>query len=164
MANFVVLRRTLSEIDAFGGEVFVDIDGKRAGTVQLTNLEFNLSVGKHTIKMYKSHKMGSFIGVTETTIEINENEQLYARYSPPLVIDQPGNIVIAPFNSELELDNIVNEIEKQVKEGYTEQTKQTTAKEKKTEEKSIGCSSGLLWLGLSLLIIGLSLQFCSYFV
>ena len=78
MSNFVVLKRTQSEIDVFGGDVYIDIDGKNAGIVQKQNLYFDLSVGKHTSKMYKSHTMGTFIGVSETEIDIIEGEKLYA--------------------------------------------------------------------------------------
>ena len=55
MGDFFVLRRTQSEIDIFGGDVYVDIDGKNVGIVGKEDLQIQLSPGPHTIKMYKSH-------------------------------------------------------------------------------------------------------------
>ncbi len=94
MGKLVVLQRTRSEIDVFGGDVYIDIDGKNAGTVKMQNLQFDLSAGKHTIKMYKSHTMGTFIAFAETEINVLEAEKLYARYSAPLMVNQPSNIKV----------------------------------------------------------------------
>ena len=80
MENVTILRRPQSEIKVFGGDVYIDIDGKNIGTVSTQDLRLTLSSGKHTIKMYKSHTMGTFIGVAETEIDIVENEKLYVRF------------------------------------------------------------------------------------
>lgn len=152
MSNFVVLRRTQSEMDVFGGDVYIDIDGKNAGIVKKQNLRFDLPVGKHTIKMYKSHTMGTFIGVSETNIDIVEGENLYARYSAPLMVNQPGNIVIAPFSSESELDSIVNDVERSVHTDYTEQQIKIEQTRKESEKNNTNL---IIWIFVVPAIIGL---------
>ena len=121
MGDFVVLRRTQSEIDIFGGDVYVDIDGKNVGIVGKEDLQIQLSPGPHTIKMYKSHSMGTFIGAAEAVIEMKKDENLYARYSAPLIVSQPGNIVIAPFESKNDLDDVINNVENSIRREYQNQ-------------------------------------------
>ena len=152
MSNFVVLRRTQSEIDVFGGDVYIDIDGKNAGIVKNQNLQFDLSIGKHTIKMYKSHTMGTFIGVSENEIDIVEGEKLYARYSAPLMVNQPGNIVIAPYSSETELDSIINDVERSIYSDYKEQQNKIEQTRKESEENNTNL---IIWIIVVPAIIGL---------
>ena len=121
MENVTILRRPQSEIKVFGGDVYIDIDGKNIGTVSTQDLRLTLSSGKHTIKMYKSHTMGTFIGVAETEIDIVENEKLYVRYSPPLMANQPGNLIVAPYDSDSQLDRIISDIDKKIDTDFTEQ-------------------------------------------
>ena len=130
-------------MDVFGGDVYIDFDGKNAGIVKKQNLRFDLPVGKHTIKMYKSHTMGTFIGVSETNIDIVEGENLYARYSAPLMVNQPGNIVIAPFSSESELDSIVNDVERSVHTDYTEQQIKIEQTRKESEKNNTNL---IIWI------------------
>ena len=143
MSDFVVLQRTQSEINVFGGDVYVDIDGKNVGIVQRKNMHFDLSPGEHTIKMYKSHTMGSFIGVAETTVEIGEDEKLYARYSAPLMFNQPGNIVIASYNTDSELDNVVSQVERSVHTDFTEQQIKIEQTRKESEKNNTNL---LIWI------------------
>ena len=152
MSNFFVLRRTQSEMDVFGGDVYIDIDGKNAGIVKKQNLQFDLPIGKHTIKMYKSHTMGTFIGVSETEIDIVEGEKLYARYSAPFMVNQPGTIVIAPFVSETELDTIVNDVERSVHSDYTEQQIKI---EQTRKESEMNNTNLIIWVFVVPAIIGL---------
>ena len=161
MSNFVVLRRTQSEIDVFGGDVYIDIDGKNVGIIKKQNLQFDLSIGKHTIKMYKSHTMGTFIGICETEIDIIEGEKLYARYSAPLMVNQPGNIVIAPFVSESELDSIADDIEKSIHSDYSEQQNKIEETKKEIEKSN---STLYIWIVVSAIIFLLCwLSTMSYF-
>ena len=152
MSNFVILRRTQSEIDVFGGDVYIDIDGRNAGIVKKQNLQFNLSPGRHTIKMYKSHTMGTFIGIAEVEINVSDGERLFARYSAPLMMNQPGNIVIAPYSSESELDNIVSNIEKNVHNDFTEQQIKIEQTRKESEKNN---TSLIIWIFVVPVIIGL---------
>ena len=139
MDNFVVLRRTQSEIDVFGGEVFIDIDGKNVGVLAKENLRFSLAPGKHSIKMYKSHTMGTFIGAAEVIIDIIEGERLFARYSAPLMVNQPGNIV-------------VNEVEASIHKDYTDQK----IRIQRTKEESEKNSTNLfVWIFVIPAILGL---------
>ena len=102
MAKLVFLQRTQKEIEIFGGDVFFDIDGKNAGKLSLSNQTLELPAGEHTIKMYKSHTFDTFIGFAEQTITLEENEALMVRYSCPMMISQPGNMVISAYSEEKE--------------------------------------------------------------
>jgi hypothetical protein len=106
MAQLVFLQRTQKEIEIFGGDVFFDIDGKNVGMLSLTNKSVELSAGQHTIKMYKSHTFDTFIGFAESTITLNENEKLIVRYSAPLMVNQPGNIIITEYSEQSETEAI----------------------------------------------------------
>lgn len=108
MAKLVFLRRTEKEIEIFGGDVYFDIDGKNAGVLSRNNQEIELSVGQHTIKMYKSHTFDTFIGFAETTIQLGENEQLMVKYSAPMMVNQPGNIIVLPYDIKRE-EEVLNE-------------------------------------------------------
>ena len=156
MSNFVVLQRTQSEIDVFGGDVYIDIDGKNAGIVKRENLSFDLPAGEHVIKMYKSHTMGSFIGFAEVKINIENDEKLYARYSAPLMVNQPGNILIAPFDNESDLYMIVRNVEKEIHADYkAQQVKEAQARE---DSKKNNTSLALL------IILGPILAFLFYWI
>ena len=98
MAKLVFLRRTENEIQVFGGDVYIDIDGKNVGILSRTNQEYNLEAGKHTIKMYKSHSYDTYIGFAESTITVEEDEQLMVRYAAPMAVNQPGNMIISPYD------------------------------------------------------------------
>ena len=87
--------------------------------------------------------MGTFIGVSETNIDIVEGENLYARYSAPLMVNQPGNIVIAPFSSESELDSIVNDVERSVHTDYTEQQIKIEQTRKESEKNNTNL---IIWI------------------
>ena len=76
MAKLVFLRRTDKEIEVFGGDVYFDLDGKNIGKLSRTNQEIDVLPGKHTIKMYKSHSYDTFIGFAESTIDVDETEEL----------------------------------------------------------------------------------------
>lgn len=151
MGDLVIIQRTQSEIEAFGGDVYIDIDGKNVGIVKTQNLRFSLTAGKHKIKMYKSHTMGTIIGIAETELEINEDEKLYARYAAPLVTNQPGNIMIAHFKSENELNNIVRDIESSIRAEYDQQkeNKQKSEIESKQNEMNL-----FIWIFIIPAIVG----------
>ncbi|HZJ68817.1 MAG TPA: hypothetical protein VFD28_02275 [Candidatus Eisenbacteria bacterium] len=98
MAKLVFLRRTEKEIQVFGGDVYIDIDGKNVGILSRVNQEYEVSTGQHTIKMYKSHSYDTYIGFAESTITVDENEQLMVRYAAPMAANQPGNLIISPYD------------------------------------------------------------------
>lgn len=102
MAKVVFLKRTLKEIEIFGGDVYFDIDGKNAGKLSLENQLVELVAGEHTIKMYKSHTFDTFIGFAESTITVKEDETLMVKYSCPMMVNQPGNMVISEYSEEKE--------------------------------------------------------------
>lgn len=100
-SKITFLRRTQEEINIFGGEVYIDIDGRNVSILGLSDYSYDLSDGNHTIKMYKSHSYGTFIGVAETTLVLTPNEHLMIRYSSPMVVSQPGTIVVLPYNQQV---------------------------------------------------------------
>lgn len=102
MAKLIFLKRTQQEIEIFGGDVYFDIDGKNAGKLSLINQTIEVSAGEHTVKMYKSHTFDTFIGFAESTVNVSDDEQLMIRYSAPMMINQPGNMVISEYTEEKE--------------------------------------------------------------
>ncbi len=152
MENFIVLQRTKSEIEVFGGDVYIDIDGKNVGIVKTNNLRFELIPGKHTIKMYKSHTMGTFVGVAETEITIAEGEKLYAKYSAPLMVNQCGNILIAPFESENQLNTIIEGLENNIHKDYANQQERNEKARKESEKNNF---SLIVWIIVIPIILGL---------
>lgn len=106
MAKLVFLKRTQKEIEIFGGDVYFDIDGKNAGKLSLVNQVVEIATGEHTVKMYKSHTFDTFIGFAESTINVTEDEQLMVKYSAPMMINQPGNMVIFEYTEQKEQEVI----------------------------------------------------------
>ena len=84
-AKFVFVKRTSEEIRIFGGEVFIDIDGKNVAKLDNNTITIDVSEGTHTVKMYKSHHYGSMIGFAENVIGIRDNEILVFKYSSPMI-------------------------------------------------------------------------------
>lgn len=117
MAKLVFLRRTEKEIEIFGGDVYFDIDGKNAGVLSRVNQEIELPAGEHTIKMYKSHTYDTFIGFAESTIQLQEEEQLMVKYAPPMMVNQPGNMVISPYDAKRE-EEVLEERERIIERDF----------------------------------------------
>lgn len=108
MAKLIFLRRTDKEIEVFGGDVYFDLDGKNIGKLSRINREIEVVPGKHTIKMYKSHSYDTFIGFTESTIDVGEDENLMVRYAAPMAVNQPGNMIISAYDYQKEAEAIRN--------------------------------------------------------
>lgn len=106
MAKLVFLQRTQKEIEIFGGDVYFDIDGKNVGKLSLQNQTIEIPAGSHTIKMYKSHTFDTFIGFAEATITIKDDEPLMVKYSCPMMISQPGNMVISEYSEQKEAEAV----------------------------------------------------------
>jgi Ca2+/H+ antiporter len=51
--------------------------------------------------MYKSHKYESFIGFAESLLNVAEDDKLLIRYSAPMVVSQPGNMVITDYDIQV---------------------------------------------------------------
>ena len=106
MGMLTFLRRTQKEIEIFGGDVFFDIDGKNVGKLSLQNQDVEVAPGTHIIKLYKSHKFDTFIGFSESTITVDENEHLMIKYAAPMMVNQPGNMVISEYDRAMEQASI----------------------------------------------------------
>jgi hypothetical protein len=107
--KLVFLRRTQKEIEIFGGEVYIDVDGKNIGVLGTSDFNYSVTNGQHKIRMYKSHTYGSFIGSSDAEILVSEGESLLIKYSSPMLINQPGTIIITDFKSSSQTDLIAKE-------------------------------------------------------
>ncbi len=144
MGRLVFMRRTPSEVQTFAGEVFVDIDGKNVGKVGLSDFEVTLPEGSHLIKMYKSHKYGTFIGFAEATLQICANDKLLVKYSAPMVVSQPGNMVITDYDNE-SLEQSVKEREHRIMRDASEDN----ARKEEANRKS---QDAMLWVVLIIIL------------
>ena len=115
MAKLYFIRRTPSDFQIFGGSVYADIDGKCVGEVGMNDLVIDVTPGVHIIKMYKSHTYNHFIGFAETMINVEEGKDLTLTYSPPMLITQPGYIVVADFISIYEINRQLEQREWQLR-------------------------------------------------
>ncbi len=140
----IFLRRTEREIQLFGGDVYFDIDGKNIGTLSRVNQEIAISSGKHTIKMYKSHSYDTFIGVAESTIHIEENENLMVRYATPVTANQPGNLIISAYDPIKEQD-ILRARESSIQRDYV-------ADENRKREQNEKYNTGLIFWTIFIIV------------
>lgn len=147
MPKLVFLKRTQKEIELFGGDVFFDLDGKNAGKLTTEDQFLEVSAGKHTIKMYKSHSFDTYIGFAESTVEILENEDLMVRYAAPMMVNQPGNMVISKYEPE-SVDSIVEERDKRIERDYV-------AVEKRKEEQNKKYNNGVKWVIIIFVILAI---------
>ena len=130
MAKLVFLQRTQKEIEIFGGDVYFDIDGKNAGKLSLVNQTVDLPAGEHTIKMYKSHTYDTFIGFAEQTISVNEDESLMVKYSCPMMVSQPGNMVISEYSEAKGVEAVHKREEAIQRDFVAQETQKKEADEK----------------------------------
>lgn len=109
--QIVFMRRTQKEIDIFGGTVFIDVDGKNIGQLGTDDFIINLPEGKHKIRMYKSHTYDTYIGFAESEIDVKTNESLLIKYAAPMLVNQPGNIIVSNYTSQQDIQEIVEKRE-----------------------------------------------------
>lgn len=129
-AELTFLRRTPKEIEIFGGEVFIDIDGKNIGKLGGENLTVSVPAGSHTVKMYKSHTYDTLIGFAETQIEVLPSYHLLLKYSAPMVVTQPGHIMVTDYDSA-KVEEEAQKREKILREDFAkEEKKKEEAQEK----------------------------------
>ncbi len=93
------LRRTPKEVEVYGGEVFFDIDGRNVGKLASVDCFVDLPAGRHTIRMYKSHNYDMMIGFADVIIDLREGEHLLIRYTPPMIANQPGHIIVEAYSA-----------------------------------------------------------------
>lgn len=104
--------------------------------------------------MYKSHTYNSFIGHAETEIVISENEQLLIKYLPPMLINQPGNIIVSNFESNLQAENLALEKEQKIV------LDDTIAKQKQLEQEERSRNGIIIFIiiiVISAIIYGISI-------
>lgn len=130
MGKLVFLQRTQKEVEIFGGDVFFDIDGKNAGKLTSVNQTIELPAGEHTVKMYKSHTFDTFIGFAEQTISLGEDESLMVKYSAPMMVSQPGNMVISEYSEQKQVEAVKAREDMIQRDFVNEQNKRKEADEK----------------------------------
>lgn len=70
--KLIFIRKTKQEEEIFGGIVYVNVDGKNIGQLSSQDLIYEIAPGKHHIKMCKSHKFDTLIGIAEEDIEVEK--------------------------------------------------------------------------------------------
>lgn len=148
MAKLVFLRRTQKEIEIFGGDVYFDIDGKNAGKLSLTNQMVEIPAGEHTVKMYKSHTFDTFIGFAESVINVTDDEQLMVKYSAPMMINQPGNMVISEY-TETKEQEVIREREYSIHRDFVA----TETQKKQAEENYKNGVMTVVWVGVGIAVV-----------
>lgn len=133
MAKLVFLQRTPSEAKLFGGQIFFDIDGKNIGKLSFSNQTVELPAGKHTIKMYKSHTYDTFIGFAQSTIDLTEEDYFMVRYSPPMMVNQPGNLMISEYSKQ-KAEEVLRNRERSIQQDVA----QTEAEKRAANQKHSG--------------------------
>ncbi len=97
-ARLVFLRRTAEELEAIGGEIYFDINGKNIGKLAMSDCNVDLPAGTYKLRMYKSHGYGAMAGFAETVVSVGEGEALLIRYNPPAVVNQSGHIMVSEYS------------------------------------------------------------------
>lgn len=139
------IKRTKQEKDTFGGDVYFDIDGRNVGFLNETDQTFDLSPGKHVIKMYKSHEYGTFIGHAESEIDLKINEKLAIKYSSPILITQPGQLIIKDYNPD-EIEEIITKTDNAIRSDTAKKLKEVEVQQKNAN------SSTILWIIVLIII------------
>lgn len=148
MAKLVFLKRTQKEIEIFGGDVYFDIDGKNAGKLCLTNQIVEIPAGEHTVKMYKSHTFDTFIGFAESVINVTDDEQLMIKYSAPMMINQPGNMVISEY-TETKEQEVIREREYSIQRDFVA----TETQKKQAEENYKNGVMTVVWVAVGIAVV-----------
>lgn len=148
MSKLVFLKRTQKEIEIFGGDVYFDIDGKNAGKLSLTNQVIEIPAGEHTVKMYKSHTFDTFIGFAESVINVTDDEQLMVKYSAPMMINQPGNMIISEYTESKEQE-VIREREYSIHRDFVA----TETQKKQAEENYKNGVMTVVWVAVGIAVV-----------
>ena len=155
--KIIFVRRTVEEINIFGGDVFIDINGINVGKLSEEHFEYSLPIGKHKLKMFKTHTFDSDIGISEVEIDLQENIPLIVKYTCPMHVNSPGNIRISEYRCENDLDEIATNTNKAL---YSERIKneQIVEKQKKRQKKY----EFLVWIFLIIVVLNFILIEIAY--
>lgn len=148
MTKLIFLKRTQKEIEIFGGDVYFDIDGKNAGKLSLTNQIVEIPAGEHTVKMCKSHTFDTFIGFAESVINVTDDEQLMIKYSAPMMINQPGNMVISEY-TETKEQEVIREREYSIHRDFVAAETQ----KKQAEENYKNGVMTVVWVAVGIAVV-----------
>ena len=152
-SKIIFMRRTEKEIEIFGGDVHIDIDGKNVATLGKSDYTIHLDNGIHKIKMYKSHTYDTFIGFAEAEIDVLDNKNLLISYSSPMLITQPGNIVVSDYQSEQQVNAIVSERKQKI---FADHRKEENLKQKLEAQNQNGMLIFVIIMIIATILIGIS--------
>lgn len=105
-ATIVLAGRSTKEREIFGGDVTVSLNGRVIGILEDEDTNLEVEEGTHLIKMSKSHDFGSQIGIAIEEVFIKDGERLLLRYSPPLLVNAPGTIMVSQYDDRTLADRI----------------------------------------------------------
>lgn len=129
--GLIFMKRTPKEIEIFGGEVYIDINGKNIAVLDNLNLEMPLVEGLYKLKMYKTHTYDTVIGIAEVDINIKNNEKFLVKYSSPMLVSQPGNITVKDYTYETNIDVLINNKDAKISNEFNNKQKQVEEQEQK---------------------------------
>ncbi|WP_066504622.1 hypothetical protein [Abyssisolibacter fermentans] len=133
--GIVFMKRTPKEIEIFGGDVFIDINGKNIAKLRCSNIQIPLSEGKYKVKMYKSHTYDTVIGITEIEVNIKHGEKLLIKYSAPMLVNQSGNITVLDYINERNVEDMVKSKDARISDEFEE--KQRIQREQEQKNNNI---------------------------
>lgn len=131
------MKRTPKEIEIFGGEVYIDINGKNIAVLDDVNLEMSLTEGIYKLKMYKTHTYDTVIGIAEIDINIKTGEKLLVKYSSPMLVNQPGNITVNDYTYETNIDDLINNKNDKISEEFNNKQRKVEEQEQKNNNMII---------------------------
>lgn len=152
VSKLYFIGRTQSEIDIFGGTVYIDIDGKQIGELGRDIKVVDVGIGVHIIKMYKTHTFNTFIGFAEINLTVEENKDLTLRYVAPMLVNQAGHIVVSDFVSIDQIERQLNVSEHDLSQQKRESDLQFQRQEKQQKENN---KALIFWIFTLPVIIGL---------
>ena len=135
--GLIFMKRTPKEIEIFGGEVYIDINGKNITVLDDLNIEMPLTEGIYKLKMYKTHTYDTVIGIAEVDINIKNGEKLFVKYSSPMLVNQPGNITVKDYTYETNIDDLINNKNDKITEEFNDKKRKVQEQEQKNNNMII---------------------------
>ena len=109
-AKIVFMRRSLKEIELFGGDVYIDIDGKNIGILKTTDYVIELENGNTQLKCINRINMILTLDLPKLK-SISRKVMTCWSIPCPMIVTQPGNIIVSDYKSEEQIANAILERE-----------------------------------------------------
>lgn len=131
--ELVFIKRSSTEMEILGDNVYVEVDGEKIGLLATENLTINTTAGKHNIRIYKKKDVNSYYGEINADVEIEDGKALTIKYIEPNLEDCNGHIIVAEITSGESINKIIEQKDKQIRIYYEKIHK---SKENKNIKKS----------------------------